>query len=472
MNNFKRIKLAGRITIIAGLAILSFNVINAFRNINSNSLPDFERADFADKLYYPVIPNNMPSEQTMKPSGEFIVSVLNANGNWAETKRLKFDEFFRTQTVDIGLARTVKIEKNGGGEAHLDAVLLGRSFAQQVSGSSDNPVKKLATKDADVINTTNKSIVLTFPNTESSNKLAITGRIEKTVIGKEPLKFPTQNSFLPVTEQSVFYTYKLTPSTIQINANAVFKNANELFKEYCVPGSGHPVSYTYGYVANDNANLYVRIDFTGDNTMDGDKDYTKIYIKTANGLKEFCMSVPEIRWGKPAFDYNEKVAYQHKIYDYTIPLTEIPDLSSTLEMIFEAYGTCSLPSPVITVNPISAATATVNVSVFSYTCSINERGVVYATHSNPTITDSKVINGLTDQSSFSANLTGLLPSTTYYVNLYLTDNNGTYYGSGTEKSFTTGSPVPVSMWSVAFAFIAIGLVTLFATSKMIKKTTF
>jgi len=36
-------------------------------------------------------------------------------------------------------------------------------------------------------------------------------------------------------------------------------------------GSGHPSSYTYGWVTNDDKALHVKLEFTPDNTMDGDK---------------------------------------------------------------------------------------------------------------------------------------------------------------------------------------------------------
>jgi hypothetical protein len=60
-----------------------------------------------------------------------------------------------------------------------------------------------------------------------------------------------------------------------------------IFKEKTISGSGHPVGDTLGYVWNDAKNLYVKVDFTPDNTMDGGKDYTAIHIRQQDSVKTF-----------------------------------------------------------------------------------------------------------------------------------------------------------------------------------------
>jgi hypothetical protein len=66
--------------------------------------------------------------------------------------------------------------------------------------------------------------------------------------------------------------------------------------------------------------------------------------------------------------------------------------------------------------------------------SITARGVVWGTTSGPTIAGNKTIDG-TGTGSFVSNLTGLTPSTTYYLRAYATNSSGTSYGN--ELSFTT-----------------------------------
>ena len=66
--------------------------------------------------------------------------------------------------------------------------------------------------------------------------------------------------------------------------------------------------------------------------------------------------------------------------------------------------------------------------------SVTERGVVYATTQNPTTNNTKVTSG-TGIGSFTCNLTGLQPNTTYYVRAYAINKEGISYGE--QKSFTT-----------------------------------
>jgi hypothetical protein len=89
--------------------------------------------------------------------------------------------------------------------------------------------------------------------------------------------------------------------------------------------------------------LYVAIDFTPDNTFDGDADYTKVYVKTNSGVKEFKVSVPETTWGQQFFTYTDKVSYQHKVYEYQIPLAslDIAAGQTELQLGFAAYGTAA-----------------------------------------------------------------------------------------------------------------------------------
>ncbi|MBF0411324.1 MAG: hypothetical protein HQK70_01265 [Desulfamplus sp.] len=70
---------------------------------------------------------------------------------------------------------------------------------------------------------------------------------------------------------------------------------------------------------------------------------------------------------------------------------------------------------------------------------ITEGGVCWNTTSNPTIADNKTTEGAVS-GSFSSNITGLTPSTTYYVRAYATNSVGTAYGD--QSPFTTESNPP------------------------------
>ena len=62
------------------------------------------------------------------------------------------------------------------------------------------------------------------------------------------------------------------------------------------------------------------------------------------------------------------------------------------------------------------------------------QGVCWSTNHNPTMTDSHTTDGA-GTGSFTSNLTGLTPNTTYYVRAYATNSYVTVYGG--EKTFTT-----------------------------------
>lgn len=59
---------------------------------------------------------------------------------------------------------------------------------------------------------------------------------------------------------------------------------------------------------------------------------------------------------------------------------------------------------------------------------ITARGIVWSTSQNPTIINTKTING-TGIGNFNASLASLTENTTYYVRAYATNSNGTYYGN-------------------------------------------
>lgn len=88
---------------------------------------------------------------------------------------------------------------------------------------------------------------------------------------------------------------------------------------------------------------------------------------------------------------------------------------------------------------LAATTAATNITSSSATtggnvtddggATITERGVCYGTASNPTITNTKIVDPSTGTGSFVSNISGLNPGTTYYVRSYATNSVGTAYGA-------------------------------------------
>jgi FlaG/FlaF family flagellin (archaellin) len=92
------------------------------------------------------------------------------------------------------------------------------------------------------------------------------------------------------------------------------------------------------------------------------------------------------------------------------------------------------------INNITATTATGGGNVSSQGGSaVTARGVCWSVNPNPTLFNSKTING-SGTGTFSSNLNNLLPGKTYYVRGYASNSAGTAYGQ--QQSFTTLTTLP------------------------------
>ena len=114
--------------------------------------------------------------------------------------------------------------------------------------------------------------------------------------------------------------------------------------------------------------------------------------------------------------------------------------------------------PVVTTNTLSSITQTSATSGGNVTSNggavVTERGVCWGTTSGPTISGTHVASG-SGNGTFTCNITGLTPGTTYYVRAYATNSVGTAYGN--ERTFTT-TAVSLPVLTTA-AVTAIGTTT-------------
>ncbi|HAX92440.1 MAG TPA: hypothetical protein DCY25_00590 [Bacteroidales bacterium] len=96
----------------------------------------------------------------------------------------------------------------------------------------------------------------------------------------------------------------------------------------------------------------------------------------------------------------------------------------------------------LTTSPVSFVTINTAVSGGRITSDggddITEKGVCWSVNQNPTIHDSKTLDG-SGASNFTSNLTGLDQGTTYYVRAYATNSSGTSYG--VQISFSTDAEI-------------------------------
>jgi len=290
----------------------------------------------------PTYPDLDKNEQ-ITPNGFFEV-YLNGSKGWQFVGRLGFDRYFREKILKLGSYGSerpnlgVRIVQKGGHGAHIDEILLNEN--PPVSATENNfPVNmyKISHADFDVLDGHDKTFEFSFSNTAADNVLKIIARVEAEKISEIPFHFPVTNLFKKITPSSDFYTYSMRHHVL---SNSL--GSEPFFKEWSLCGSGHPNAYTYGWVWHDSNNLYVLMDFSADNTCDGLKDYAKVYVKTDGDIKTFKMSMGDTQWGTPEFKYTNSVEYQHKVYPFTIPLSELGNFTpETLDLAFAAYGTAA-----------------------------------------------------------------------------------------------------------------------------------
>jgi hypothetical protein len=285
------------------------------------------------------------------PVGIYEISVFK-KGQWQRVGILRFNKYLREQKIDLGQYYPsdgkirLRLTQKGGGAAHVDSVSVGGTPPSDINCSDERlALKKLLKRDFDVLDVFNKSLELNFTGINKDKILKVTARVEPEVISKTPFQFPSENLFRPINQNSKFFKFRLQPPKSPLSTAIFEKIKSPFFSEFCRTGSGHPHGFTYGWVDNDQKNLYATLEFIPDNTRDGDKDYAQLHIKTAAGIKSFKVSEVTGIWGYPDFTYTDKAAYQHKVYHFEIPFSEIgvdqPQPGQELLLAFSAYGTAT-----------------------------------------------------------------------------------------------------------------------------------
>jgi len=276
------------------------------------------------------------------PNGS--VRVLAARGStWRVVAEVAADEHLRSREIDIpaGFGHRLKLEVvPTGAVAHLDTVLVS---GRPPRGLDGRLARKLAAADNDIVPLSElTNTPLAFGR---GSRLTIAARIEPAVPSVEPVVYPTTNTYKPVTPASEFYRYQVGSTAMALRADGSLKGeglGEPLFHESFVIGSGHPRSATYGWVGDDGRFLYVALDFTADNTSDPGKDYGALLVRTANGVRELRVTSADTRWGQGGFEYTPRVGWEHKVYEFAVPLEELglrPGDEASLA--FALYGTAS-----------------------------------------------------------------------------------------------------------------------------------
>lgn len=305
-------------------------------------------------IYPPSLPPQLLDDR-LAVQGVFRIAFFR-NGGWQEIARLPAAKVYREGTADLspylnpGEALRVRLTPQGGGSAHLDSVLWGGRPPEQINRVPEAAeLKKLVRTDFDVLPLPGPGLELLFPAGGTSAQLTVTGRIEPAEISPEPFRFPPANRHRRMNGGAEFYSYRLGEEARGSSPESGYGGPaypwKPLFTEYVLTGSGHPAGYTIGRAAHDRDHLYVTVDFTPDNTRDGEADYCQVHVRAPLGIKTFRITEGDPRWGRVRFDCDGSVPYQHKIYEFKIPWEELGPGAvregGEVLLALSAYGTAT-----------------------------------------------------------------------------------------------------------------------------------
>lgn len=290
----------------------------------------------------------------------FDVLLMDESTDWKKMGSLSFDQFLREKRMTLECAKPstgsikLKLVQRGGGGSHIDQIVLGGTNAVALNGTKEEGgLNKLSKSDLDLYHVNGGTAEFDFPFNGGTAELILSARIEGAIISKTPFQLPKENLYQQIDGDSKFYTYTLDSCTERVAVDGEIGEASGFqpyLREFVMPGSGHPPGYIYAWVLNNSDNLFVVLDTTPDNTLDGEKDYATVHVKTPQGVKSFRVSASENKWGRPGFTYTDKVGYQHKVYEFAIPLSQIginvDNASGKVEFALEAYGTMAPLPPV------------------------------------------------------------------------------------------------------------------------------
>ncbi len=271
--------------------------------------------------------------------------------NWSLAGQVGFTKWFDSQTLSLntldlpGETIELKLVKQAVGLAHIDGVFVNDQAPIEAENGNRITKDKVSLVDNDVIEVDDAGLTFVFETDARPLEVVINARIEPEHIAEVPFAFPESNENGVINMASDFYTYTWNDNSrvgVLSDGLSETEGLEPLFKAFTLPGSGHPSGYTYGWVMNDENYLYAAVDFTPDNTVDGDKDYTALHVRTPSGVKVFTVSQSETMWGQSFFTYTDNVNYEHKVYKFKIPKSELEmDVNDGLRLAFSAYGTAA-----------------------------------------------------------------------------------------------------------------------------------
>jgi hypothetical protein len=292
------------------------------------------------------IPTNIMADSGEGNQGSFDIFVFE-NGEWHWQGITHFNNY-ETRQLELGHDGGIlklRIIQQGLDAAHVDYVALckdGVTYHPVSAVNVDNGtdiLAKVMSPEYDVCNAWGSTLEIVWDSVPANTTLIMRAMEEDVVkVHASPLYYP--NIHLG---QSLKYILANDGGITVDGLLAESKSPD--FSVFWIPISPHPAGYTYGWLHSDTDYFYAAVEVTGDNTTH-EEDWGAIYLIINGELKEFRVSPQDSRWGEIGFQYTSSVPYEHRIYEFKIPLSEIGACTGDeLQYGFGCYGTYGGPGP-------------------------------------------------------------------------------------------------------------------------------
>jgi parallel beta-helix repeat protein len=283
--------------------------------------------------------NNVVTGHTRGP---FSFDILLLNGTKLEYQgELRFSNY---ETARLPLKHaagplTIRVSQHGHDAAYLDyvALTMGDTLYQPTAAvdleTGACVLRKILIPEYDVCYAWNRTIELTWEAVPADTTLIMRAMEED--LGEEhgsPL-------YYPLLREGHTLTYTIGDDG-GIPVDGILEEPAEPdFTVFWKPESPHPEGYTYGWLHADDHYVYAAVEITADNTPDKE-DWGALFVMVDGELREFRVSCNDREWGAIGFQYTASVPYEHRIYEFQIPLTELDaQVGDELHYGFGAYGT-------------------------------------------------------------------------------------------------------------------------------------
>ncbi|MFC2049634.1 hypothetical protein ACFLTN_00400 [Chloroflexota bacterium] len=296
--------------------------------------------------------------------GSFSAYVFK-DGEWQLQGVLHFSDY---ETLQMQLSNytgqlKLRLVQEGHDGAYIDQVIVQKYGIPYLPTSAINidnntgVLTKILYPEYDVCNGWDSTLEIVWNNAPENATLVMRAMEEDLGEGHgTPMYYPW-----PYEHRTLSY---LLVNDGGITVDGVLEESTEPdFSVFWQPYSPHPDGYTYGWIHCDNEFLYAAVEVTADNTPDAD-DWGALYIIVDGKQKEFRVSEGQT-WGVRGFQYTSSVHYEHRIYEFKIPLSAInAAVGSEIHYIFGAYGTVA--SAPLTFDTVPANTGSIYFDGNSY----------------------------------------------------------------------------------------------------------